>query len=351
MLPRGAKVRMRNIVLGIVALFLAVLLIAAFAYSDPLYLIEKNMRAYNDGEIVSESLVGYIPPAPTSADTTAESTEPAPNEPYYAAAFRRMAARGIFPPADEFNPDAAITRARFTQVICALLGLEEEAKDMKGKTAYVDVPEKYWASGYINCATAHGLIGGVGDGFFGPEDVVLYEQGIKVALVCLGEDGDVKSSPNDWAAAYLARASEIGLSDGLAGSAGELLHCDDFVVLADRIAETLAARAAETGETAETAETAAEAAVTAGTVAATTATTTVTTTATTTAATTVTTTAATTAATTAEATAAVTLATAAPVEPVEPVETVEATEADAPDASEVAVTSPGFAPPTPLDEE
>ena len=208
---------MRNIVLGIIALFLAVLVIAALAYSDPLYLLEKNMRKYNDGEIVSESLVGYIPPAPTSATTT--ETEPASDEPYYAAAASRMAERGIFPSGDAFNPNAAITRARFTQVMCTVLGLEEEAKGMKGKTAYVDVPEKYWASGYINCATAHGLIGGVGDGFFGPEDVVLYEQGIKVALVCLGEDGDVKSSPNNWAAAYLARAAEIGLTDGLTGKA------------------------------------------------------------------------------------------------------------------------------------
>ena len=57
---------MRNILLGIIALFLAVLVIAALAYSDPLYLLEKNMRKYNDGEIVSESLVGYIPPAPAS---------------------------------------------------------------------------------------------------------------------------------------------------------------------------------------------------------------------------------------------------------------------------------------------
>ena len=49
---------MRNILLGIVALFLAVLAVAAIAYSDPMYLIETNMRKYNDGEIVSESLAG-----------------------------------------------------------------------------------------------------------------------------------------------------------------------------------------------------------------------------------------------------------------------------------------------------
>lgn len=244
---------MRNILLGIVALFLAVLAVAAIAYSDPMYLIETNMRKYNNGEIVSESLAGYIPPAPSTAEISAAAPDE-PDEPYYAAAAARMAARGIFPAGDAFNPHAAITRARFTQVICALLGLEAEAKEMKGKTDYVDVPENYWASGYINCATAHGLIGGVGDGFFGPEDVVLYEQGIKVALGCLGEDGNVKSEPNasDWSAAYLARAAEIGLTDDLTGKAGELLRCGDFAVLADRIAEALADRAAETAETTAT---------------------------------------------------------------------------------------------------
>ena len=240
---------MKNILLGIFALFLAVLVVVAIAYSDPLYQIEESMRKYNNGEIVSESMAGYIPP-----ETSAETTESTPEEPYYAAAAARMAERGIFPAGDAFNPDAAITRSRFTQVICAILGLEDEAKEMKGKTDYVDVPENYWASGYINCATAHGLIGGVGDGFFGPEDVVLYEQGIKVALGCLGEDENVKSDPNarDWSAAYLARAAEIGLTDDLTGKAGELLRCGDFAVLADRIAEALADRAAETAETAET---------------------------------------------------------------------------------------------------
>lgn len=306
---------MRNILLGIIALFLAVLVIAALAYSDPLYLLEKSMRKYNDGEIVSESLVGYIPPAPTShttAETEPASNAPAPDEPYYAAAASRMAARGIFPAGNAFNPDAAITRARFTQVICIALGLEEEAKGMKGKTAYVDVPEKYWASGYINCATAHGLIGGVGDGFFGPEDVVLYEQGIKVALVCLGEDGDVKSSPNDWAAAYLARAAEIGLTDGLTGKAGELLHCDDFAVLTDRIITILDTRAAETTVTETT---------TAETTTAETAATKAVTTVATTTETTVETTAETTTATTPAPTVELTLATAAPASPDEPAET------------------------------
>ena len=239
---------MKNILLGIFALFLAVLVVVAIAYSDPLYQIEESMRKYNNGEIVSESMAGYIPP-----ETSAETTESTPEEPYYAAAAARMAERGIFPAGDAFNPDAAITRSRFTQVICAILGLEDEAKEMKGKTDYVDVPENYWATGYINCATAHGLIGGVGDGFFGPEDVVLYEQGIKVAMVCIGETVQFDPDTTNWVAAYITRAAQIGLTDDLAGAPGELLHCDDFAVLADRIVEILAARAADEAATAATA--------------------------------------------------------------------------------------------------
>lgn len=241
---------MKNILLGIFALFLVVLAVAAIAYSDPIYLIEQNMRKYNDGEIVSESLAGYIPP-----ELPEETTDNTADEPYYAAAAARMAERGIFPAGDAFNPDAAITRARFTQVICALLGLEDEAKEMKGKTDYIDVPETYWASGYINCATAHGLIGGVGDGFFGPEDVVLYEQSIKVAMVCLDEDVQFDPDATNWVAAYLTRAAQIGLTDDLTGAPGELLHCDDFAVLSDRIMEILAERADDEAAAAATATT------------------------------------------------------------------------------------------------
>ena len=148
---------MKNILLGIFALFLAVLVVAAIAYSDPLYQIEESMRKYNDGKIVSESLAGYIPPETLETpEVTTEATSAEPEEPYYAAATARMAERGIFPAGDAFNPNAAITRSRFTQVICAILGLEDEAKGMKGKTDYVDVPENYWASGYINCAPRTG---------------------------------------------------------------------------------------------------------------------------------------------------------------------------------------------------
>lgn len=244
---------MKNILLGIFALFLAVLVVVAIAYSDPIYLIEQNMRKYNNGEIVSESMAGYIPlETLETPEVTTEATSAEPEEPYYAAAAARMAERGIFPAGDAFNPDAAITRSRFTQVICAILGLEDEAKEMKGKTDYVDVPENYWATGYINCATAHGLIGGVGDGFFGPEDVVLYEQGIKVAIVCIGENVQFDPDTTNWVAAYLTRAAQIGLTDDLTGAPGELLHCDDFAVLADRIVEILAARAADEAATAAT---------------------------------------------------------------------------------------------------
>lgn len=227
---------MKQIVLGILLLFLAVLVIAAFAYTDPNYLARQSKRAFGDSDdaVTTTDVIGTQDPAVGAEDP-----------PYYVEAAQRMAARGILPAGDAFDPDAALKRARMTQIFCHVLGLDEEAQSMKGKTDYVDVPENYWASGYINCATAHGLIGGVGDGFFGPEDVVLYEQGIKVALVCLGEEDGIRSDPSDWASAYLAHAEEIGLTDSLTGKAGELLRYDDFAVLIDRVVQALDSRTAE----------------------------------------------------------------------------------------------------------
>lgn len=229
---------MKQIILGIIMLFLAVLVIAAFAYTDHDYLVRQSKRLFGDTD-ASVTTTDVIDTAEPESNT---------NTPYYADAAARMAARGILPAGDAFDPDAALKRASMTQIFCLVLGLEEEAQGMKGKTDYVDVPENYWASGYINCATAHGLIGGVGDGFFGPEDVVLYEQGIKVALVCLGEEDSIHADPGDWASAYLAHAEKIGLTDTLTGKAGELLRYDDFAVLIDRVVQALDARAAETAD-------------------------------------------------------------------------------------------------------
>jgi len=85
-----------------------------------------------------------------------------------------------------FNSESTITRAEFATIVCRMLGYEEEANRHKGKSLYTDVSENHWASGYIYVASELGVISGYGDGRFGPEDPVKYEQAIKMLVCALG---------------------------------------------------------------------------------------------------------------------------------------------------------------------
>lgn len=85
-----------------------------------------------------------------------------------------------------FKPDGDITRAEFAAVVCRLLGLEETANGAKGQQVFNDVPGDHWASGYVALASQQGIVNGYGDGNFGPEDKVLYEQAIKMVVAALG---------------------------------------------------------------------------------------------------------------------------------------------------------------------
>ena len=78
-----------------------------------------------------------------------------------------------------FGPEKDITRAEFATVVCRALGLGNPAK---GATQFADVPADHWAAGYINLAAGQGIVNGYGDGNFGPEDNVTYEQAIKIPV-------------------------------------------------------------------------------------------------------------------------------------------------------------------------
>lgn len=241
---------MRQILTGIIVLLVIVLVVSAFAYSSSLFQIEQSMRKYNDGDVVSASLGGYIP---TDPEQSAEMTDPtgetaATTESLYDGAVRRMTERGLLPA--NFNPNAKFTRARLAAVICDVLDVLDEAEALKGETPFVDVPADYWASGYINYAAQNGLIGGGSDGYYNPDAVVKFEDAIKVFVCMVGMDDELWIDPEDWSSAYLYCAEQNGLLDGLTGKKGNDMRCSDLAILADRMVTLLGTEKVAPAETA-----------------------------------------------------------------------------------------------------
>ena len=138
----------------------------------------------------------------------------------YASAVELLSALNIFK-GDEngnFNPDNTITRAEMAAIICRAKGLEGQATGSAGATMFADVAADHWASGYINLASQNGIINGYGDGNFGPDDTVTYEQAIKMLVCTLGYE-PMAQAKGGWSTGYLVVANTYKLTEGAAANA------------------------------------------------------------------------------------------------------------------------------------
>lgn len=120
-----------------------------------------------------------------------------------------------------FGPDDLLTRAQFAKMAIVLMGLEDQLLTASQKTLFSDVTSAHWAAAYVNLAYSKGLIQGYGNGYFGPDDNIAYEQAVTIALRILGyEAGDIGNYyPDD----YLNFADRLDLTDSLDRLAGEAM--------------------------------------------------------------------------------------------------------------------------------
>ena len=158
-----------------------------------------------------------------------------PEDAYYADAAERMAARDILSGYGDggYYGHESVTRAHVAALACKMLGKVDEAKALAGKTAFTDIKEDSWATGYVNYAHANGIILGDGDGKFRPDEYVKYEEVVKVIVCVLGLDKGVKIDPADWSKEYLEVAEENGLLEYLIGEKGKFMLRSDIAVICD----------------------------------------------------------------------------------------------------------------------
>lgn len=111
-----------------------------------------------------------------------------------------------------FRPNETVTRAEMAAIICRMLNYEKPAQSNMGLTVFYDISEEHWASGYINVIQSLLIVGGYGDGNFGPEDNVTYEQAVKMIMNALGGGNQLYAICNGgYPAGYLKLAEEEGI--------------------------------------------------------------------------------------------------------------------------------------------
>ena len=120
-----------------------------------------------------------------------------------------------------FGPDKTITRAEFAAVVVRMFGMEDAAAGAAAATNFTDVPATHWAAGYVKIANQKEIILGYGDGTFGPDDEVTYEQAVKMLVCALGYAPMFADVADAYPTAYMAQANTLGMTVGATGKIGD----------------------------------------------------------------------------------------------------------------------------------
>lgn len=111
------------------------------------------------------------------------------------------------------NLTDSVTRAEFSKVAVASSSHRSDVSSVSRISPFSDVPYTYWGATYIRTAADYGLVKGYEDSSFKPENTVLLEEGVTIALKLLGyADSDFTAI---WPAGQLNKAKQLKMLDNL----------------------------------------------------------------------------------------------------------------------------------------
>lgn len=149
----------------------------------------------------------------------------------YGKAAEDLAAYGIVSGRESglFYPDDYVKRCEFAKM--AVISADADIMQYTSGLFY-DVDAGHWAGAYINAAAKNKLITGYPGGGFMPENNITYAEAVTVVLRVLGYgSGEIG---NNYPAAYLEKARELGLTAGLSFDGGEAIDRKNTALIFSR---------------------------------------------------------------------------------------------------------------------
>lgn len=126
-----------------------------------------------------------------------------------------------------FRPDAPVTRAEASAMICRLMGFE-----MNGVSEFSDVPAGEWYSDPISAIAEIGMVNGYDDGTFRPNNNITYHEMFKLAYCLLGQ-------PNTWYSSVVSMAVAEGLTGELSSFSDDApVTRGDMCILLSKLLDT-----------------------------------------------------------------------------------------------------------------
>ncbi len=139
----------------------------------------------------------------------------------YEEAVNALAGQGIVNGRAEgvYAPQEGLTRAEMVTIILRAYGSEE----VEPKAVFEDVPESHWAYKYVETAYKMGIVNGMSETIFAPDQKVTFEQAVKM-LVCAEGKEEEATGQGGWPDGYIAVASKLGVLEGITTSKGEEIN-------------------------------------------------------------------------------------------------------------------------------
>ncbi len=134
----------------------------------------------------------------------------------YYDAITNLSAEGILDGMGDgtFKPEDPVTRAQFTKIICYALSVGNITYSEEERSIFTDLAPNHWAANNIVQAYKQGIINGMGDGTFAPEAGVQYEQAVKMVVCALGY-GNRALSLGAYPNGYMSMANQLKILNGI----------------------------------------------------------------------------------------------------------------------------------------
>ncbi len=175
---------------------------------------EEEEEATEETEEAEEATEETEEETTTTTTATASSFD---DDDYYQEALSLLMNLGVIVGNDNGDvlPDDNITRTEMATIINRILKISSTTYT----GIFTDVADDFWGAGIIQSAYDAGIIAGYGDGTFGPNDEVTYEQVAKM-LVCAINYQDSAENSGGYPAGYLSVASQQDITKNASGTTG-----------------------------------------------------------------------------------------------------------------------------------
>lgn len=168
---------------------------------------------------IQSIVAGLLTVALLTCSASAMSFPDVPKDSDYATAIEYVSELGVMVGSSNgnFNPNQIVSRCEMATIICRMLGT---AENLPKSEVFTDVPTTHWANAYVGKVAELGIVGGYGNGKYGPGDPVTYEQAITMIVRTIGE-GDRANSNGGYPNGFIKVAQEKNLLNGIQAVQGQ----------------------------------------------------------------------------------------------------------------------------------